>query len=96
MSNFIGALPFGPISVASAIADTVVRSQTGRDAGTDMAAAVLGIDNRTPEEADLHLATGNTEQLASTGLATGEPQLQVASLPSAGGGAWTRDSMGRD
>lgn len=96
LSNFVGALPFGPLSVASAIADTVVRAQTGRDAGTDMAAAVLGIDNRTPEEADLHLATGNTDQLASTGPATGEPQLQVASLPSNAGGAWNRDSIGRD
>ncbi len=96
LSNFIGALPFGPISVASAIADTVVRSQTGRDAGTDMAAAVLGIDNRTPEEADLHLATGNTEQLASTAASTTAPQVQVASLPSAAAGAWNRDSIGRD
>lgn len=94
LSNFIGALPFGPISVVSAIADTVVRSQTGRDAGTDMAAAVLGIDNRTPEEADLHLATGNTQQMASSASGS-EPQVQVAALPDSGG-AWTRDSIGRD
>jgi hypothetical protein len=95
LSNFIGALPFGPLSVASAIADTVVRSQTGRDAGTDMAAAILGIDNRTPEEADLHLATGHTDQLATIGPSSGEPQVQVAALPD-GTGAWTRDGIGRD
>lgn len=96
LSNFIGALPFGPISVAGAIVDTVVRSQTGRDAGTDMAAAVLGIDNRTPEEADLHLATGDTTQMASSAApGGGEGQVQVASLPTAPG-AWTRDSIGRD
>ncbi|MBI2256343.1 MAG: hypothetical protein HYU58_17100 [Proteobacteria bacterium] len=95
LSNFIGALPFGPISVASAIADTVVRAQTGRDAGTDMAAAVLGIDNRTPEEADLHLATGNTDQLAAASEPAGAAQVQVAALPT-GPEAWTRDGIGRD
>jgi hypothetical protein len=96
LSNFIGALPFGPISVASAIADTVVRAQSGRDAGTDMAAAVLGVDNRTPEEADLHLATGDTTQMASTTPSGAEGEVQVAALPTDTGGAWTRDSIGRD
>ncbi|MBL8708086.1 MAG: hypothetical protein JNL25_02735, partial [Rhodospirillaceae bacterium] len=56
LSQFLGAVPFGPISVANAVIDTVVRAQTGRDAGTDLAAAILGIDNRTPEEANLQLA----------------------------------------
>ncbi len=105
LSNFIGALPFGPLSVASAIADTMVRAQTGRDAGTDMAARVLGIDNRTAEEADLHLVTGDASQTASVAAGSGEASLQVAAVPSAGGGAtassasrsgsaWTRDSAG--
>lgn len=100
LSNFIGALPFGPLSVASAIVDTMVRSQTGRDAGTDMAARVLGIDNRTPEEANLHLVTGIAAQTASVAADSGEASLQVAALPNARGpdsrtdAAWTRDSAG--
>lgn len=103
LSNFIGALPFGPISVASAIVDTFIRSQTGRDSGTDLAAAVLGIDNRTPEEADLHLATRNTDQLASKTpetltpdiLEPSEPQTQIAALPTRES-AWRRNDIGRD
>lgn len=91
LSNFIGALPFGPISVASAIIDTAVRAQTGRDAGTDMAAAVLGIDNRTPEEANLHLVTQPTDQAAAAPSGTDEI-VQVAEVP--GWEPWTRDSAG--
>lgn len=91
LSNFIGALPFGPISVASAIIDTAVRAQTGRDAGTDMAAAVLGIDNRTPEEANLQLVTQPADQAAAASPDTGE-NIQVAQVP--GWEPWTRDSAG--
>lgn len=65
LSQFAGAVPFGPLSIASAVIDTVVRSETGRDAGTDIAAAILGIDNRTPEEANLHLVTQPSENLAT-------------------------------
>jgi hypothetical protein len=97
LSNFIGAMPFGPLSVASAVVDTVVRSQTGRDAGTDLAAAVLGIDNRTPEEANLHLVTGKPGQMAAAdSSATRSSDLtQVAALPSSPTPtSWTRDAAG--
>jgi hypothetical protein len=91
LSNFIGALPFGVVSVASAVADTVIRAQTGRDAGTDMAARVLGIDNRTPEEANLHLVTQPTDQAAAAPIAE-DPNIQVAAVPAVE--PWTRDSAG--
>jgi len=97
LSNFIGAMPFGPLSVASAVVDTVVRAQTGRDAGTDLAAAVLGIDNRTPEEANLHLVTGEPGQMAAADTSTTDRSdlTQVASLPSnPTPEAWTRDAAG--
>lgn len=71
LANFAGALPFGPISVASVVIDTIVRSATGRDAGTDLAAAVLGIDNRTPEEANLNVVWDQQRQDGD--LAAGEP-----------------------
>lgn len=91
LSNFIGALPFGVVSVASAVADTVIRAQTGRDAGTDMAARVLGIDNRTPEEADLHLVTQPTDQAAAAPVAE-DTNIQVAAVPL--DEPWTRDTAG--
>lgn len=101
LSNFIGAAPFGPISVASAIVDTVIRSQTGRDAGTDMAARVLGIDNRTPEEADLHLVRDGQDQMAAlpsgdAGVGAAATQVADASMApeAAATWAWTRDSAG--
>ncbi|WP_374655212.1 hypothetical protein [Dongia sp.] len=93
LSNFVGALPFGPLSVASAVADTVIRAQTGRDAGTDMAASILGIDNRTPEEANLHLVTRPADQAAMSADAAAEA-VQVAQLPPAT--SWNRDSTARD
>ena len=84
-SQFAGAIPFGPISVASAVLDTIVRSQTGRDAGTDIAAAVLGIDNRTPEEANLHLVApprGDAiGDYASRNAASQEDAVQTAETP---------------
>ena len=102
LSNFIGAIPFGPLSVASAVGDTVIRAQTGRDAGTDLAARVLGIDNRTPEEANLHLVTE-----PNTGPNAGAPAADTASLPTDGEAAhvqvaevppvetaWTREAQG--
>jgi hypothetical protein len=92
LSQFVGALPFGPISVASAIIDTTVRAQTGRDAGTDLAASILGVDNRTPEEANLHLVAPPARDLASAPVPQGGAQLQQASLP-AGINAWTRESV---
>lgn len=80
-SQFAGAIAFGPISVASAIIDTMVRSQTGRDAGTDIAAAVLGIDNRTPEEANLHLVAPPAGDYATRNAVPQEDSLQVATTP---------------
>lgn len=100
LSAFLGAVPFGPLSVASAVADTVIRAQTGRDAGTDMAARIFGIDNRTPEEADLHLGRRAQPELAdASSLDTGSSvPLQVADASAAQraatGTAWTRDSAG--
>jgi hypothetical protein len=95
LSAFVGALPFGPISVASAVVDTMVRSQTGRDAGTDLAARIFGIDNRTPEEADLHLGRTADDQLAS---ADSGGIMQTADAASAQyqqpATSWTRDMSG--
>ena len=91
LSTFIGAAPFGPLSLASAVVDTVIRSQTGHDAGTDMAARVLGIDNRTPEEADLHLVTQPTDQAAAAPVAE-DTNIQVAAVPL--DEPWTRDTAG--
>jgi hypothetical protein len=92
LSNMLGALPFGPASVASAVADIVIRAQTGRDAGTDMAAAVLGIDNRTPEEANLKLVMPGAAQTATSSdsaqSARGHVQVAMAT-PS-----WTREGAG--
>lgn len=79
-SQFAGAIAFGPISVASAVLDTMVRSQTGRDAGTDIAAAVLGIDNRTPEEANLHLVAPPADY-ASRNTVPEYGDAQVAATP---------------
>ncbi|MBK8159986.1 MAG: hypothetical protein IPK59_14865 [Rhodospirillaceae bacterium] len=95
LSAFIGAAPFGPLSLAGAVVDTVIRSQTGHDAGTDMAAKILGIDNRTPEEADLRLSPGYADgaELAQSGSAP----IQVADAsmsPANTESAWTRDSAG--
>jgi hypothetical protein len=88
LSQFAGAIPFGPLSAASAVIDTVVRAQTGRDAGTDIAAAVLGIDNRTPEEANLHLVVPPDSGNLAAGDAAGDlvgagagAPLQTAALP---------------
>ncbi|WP_374380225.1 hypothetical protein [Dongia sp.] len=108
LSNFIGAIPFGPLSIASAVGDTVIRAQTGRDAGTDLAARVLGVDNRTPEEANLHLVTQPEAAHAAddtASLSTGGDQTQVetaqvqtaqvqtAQVPEVPT-AWTREAMG--
>ncbi|TDQ86313.1 hypothetical protein A8950_0004 [Dongia mobilis] len=93
LSQFVGALPFGPISVASAVIDTTLRAQTGRDAGTDLAASILGVDNRTPEEANLHLVAPPSRDLAAMPEPQGGDQLQQAALP-AGFAAWTRESAG--
>lgn len=93
LSQFVGALPFGPISVASAVIDTTLRAQTGRDAGTDLAASILGVDNRTPEEANLHLVAPPSRDLAAAPEPQGGDQLQQAALP-AGFAAWTRESAG--
>jgi hypothetical protein len=97
LSAFVGALPFGPLSVASAIVDTVVRAQTGRDAGTDMAASMLGIDNRTPEEANLHLVDGTDQTAAATSPMTDSSTsrtaaTQVATAQAPAESAWTRES----
>ncbi|WP_374373532.1 hypothetical protein [Dongia sp.] len=89
LSQFMGAVPFGPISIASAVIDTVVRSETGRDAGTDIAAAVLGIDNRTPEEANLHLAQPAGQDLAVS-PASGDDILAEAVVPDP---AWMREDQ---
>jgi hypothetical protein len=95
LSAFIGAAPFGALSIASAVVDTVIRAQTGRDAGTDMAARIFGIDNRTPEEADLHLGQSGEPQLAETGSTA---NVQVADASSAqqltANAGWTRDGAG--
>jgi hypothetical protein len=74
------------------VADIVIRAQTGRDAGTDMAAAVLGIDNRTPEEANLKLVMPGAAQAAASGGANAGDggHIQVAmATPS-----WTREGAG--
>jgi hypothetical protein len=95
LSTFIGAAPFGPLSLASAVVDTVIRSQTGHDAGTDMAARILGIDNRTPEEADLRLSPGYADD--ADVAQSGNAPIQVADaspLPAMVDSAWTRDSAG--
>lgn len=96
LSAFIGAAPFGPLSLASAVADTVIRAQTGRDAGTDFAARVLGIDNRTPEEADLHLGRDGQDQMAASGDGTAPVQVADATFAQAAASAdsWTRDGAG--
>lgn len=94
LSAFIGAAPFGALSLASAVVDTVIRAQTGRDAGTDMAARIFGIDNRTPEEADLHLGRASEPQLAATGSA-GTVQVADARVQQQDtNSAWTRDGAG--
>ena len=95
LSNFIGAAPFGPLSVANAVVDTVIRGQTGRDAGTDLAAQVLGIDRREPEEANLKLAMDANDQAASAAPAAETGPVQVAELtPAMINSAWTRDMAG--
>nr|WP_298683101.1 hypothetical protein [uncultured Dongia sp.] len=95
LSAFVGALPFGPISVASAVVDTMVRSQTGRDAGTDLAARIFGIDNRTPEEADLNLGRTDGGQLASaeSGSTTQTADAAIAQYQQPAT-SWTRDMSG--
>jgi hypothetical protein len=95
LSTFIGAAPFGPLSLASAVVDTVIRSQTGRDAGTDMAAMILGIDNRTPEEADLRLSPGYADQPDMAAADSAAIQVADASLqPARTEQAWTHDTAG--
>lgn len=89
LSQFAGAIPFGPVSIISAVIDTVVRSETGRDAGTDIAAAILGIDNRTPEEANLHLAMPASQNLAANPDA-GDDILAEAVVPDP---AWMREDQ---
>jgi hypothetical protein len=90
LSQFAGAIPFGPISIASAVIDTVVRAQTGRDAGTDIAASILGIDNRTPEEANLHLAMPAGRDLAAAPATDGDVQVSaVLTDPT-----WMREDRG--
>lgn len=88
LSQFAGAIPFGPISIASAVIDTVVRSETGRDAGTDIAAAILGVDNRTPEEANLHLVTQPTADMAAAPAET-QPLQEALIDP---GPTWMREN----
>lgn len=95
LSAFIGAAPFGALSIASAVVDTVIRAQTGRDAGTDMAARIFGIDNRTPEEADLHLGRSDQPQLAETGSTDNVQVADASSVQQAtSNSGWTRDSAG--
>lgn len=91
LSQFVGAIPFGPLSAASAVIDTVVRAQSGRDAGTDIAAAVIGIDNRTPEEANLHLVAPPGSGDLAAGPAASVP-LQVAAQQTLD--IWPQDSSG--
>lgn len=79
-SQFAGAIPFGPLSAANAVLDTIIRAQTGRDAGTDIAAAILGVDNRTPEEANLHLVAAPAN-LADRNPAARPDTLLVADQP---------------
>lgn len=88
LSQFAGAIPFGPISIASAVIDTVVRSETGRDAGTDIAAAILGVDNRTPEEANLHLVTEPTADMAAAPAEAADLQEAVIDP----GPSWMREN----
>jgi hypothetical protein len=88
LSQFAGAIPFGPISIASAVIDTVVRSETGRDAGTDIAAAILGVDNRTPEEANLHLVTEPAADMAAAPAESADLQEAVIDP----GPAWMREN----
>jgi hypothetical protein len=47
-AELLGALPFGPLSALTAIADLAVRSTTGKDIGENVIAMVTGDDKASP------------------------------------------------
>lgn len=66
-AELLGAIPFGPLSTLTAVADLAVRSTTGKDIGENVIAMVTGGDK--PDSA------ANVAQAGGTAAGTGSEQV---------------------
>ena len=101
-AELLGALPFGPSSFLTSVADLAVRESTGKDMGSNVVAMLFGHDNtpagetpggNAPAVAGL-AATPGDAGVASNGVSA--DAIQTASIQPSPGSDAGRDNGGHD